>query len=125
LVAGFSRYTTNGLKTNYQCKFLELADPNLGILEQDPAGLSLKVFPNPATYAVNLFVQGLDQHQEVEITVVSLTGQELIHSTERPLVSSVRGVSKFSLDVCFLNQGTYGVRIRQGSRIWKQLLIKQ
>ena len=83
--------------------------PDVPPIAVDPAKeINLNIYPNPANDY--LFVEGLRELGQVEISIMDITGRELLTTTST-------GVNATKLDVSKLPAGMYTLSVRTDSRV--------
>ncbi len=76
-----------------------------------PSGLSLKVFPNPASSTLQLNYQLLEQHKNIECSIINNLGQEII------LVPLEANLNVASIDISNLASGNYIVVLKSNGQL--------
>ncbi len=108
-------FKTDSLGLVYNTDIIcDCKDFNVGVSEQSPKPLVVKVFPNPATDKINVL---LSHQQKATITLHNLNGQ-IVHTQQAELNSNIVDISMFEAGVYIVE-----VESSSGSEVLK--FVKQ
>lgn len=86
----------------------------------EPASAAVKVYPNPVVNNLSVQLQGLDSQAPTYLQVINVNGI-IVQSLK---VGNIENYQQ-SLDVSSLTSGIYFVIIRNGSKVFREKIIKQ
>lgn len=99
--------------------FLAAAPEIESVTDKTPSA-AVKTFPNPVVNTLSVQLQGLDNNAPTYIQVMNVQGA-LIHSIKVGNIES----NQQSIDVSKLTPGIYFIVIQNGSKIFREKIIKQ
>lgn len=109
--------------TSTKGKYIEIYDPNDSkknqAIEAEPSQIQkFEVYPNPATYHLNLSIDLADE-KDIVIELIDATGNKLTK------VNYTNGLKNYevTLDVNSLKQGVYMVRLLSGNDVRSKMIV--
>ncbi|ACU61652.1 FG-GAP-like repeat-containing protein [Chitinophaga pinensis] len=99
---------------------LAAAPPETSAKIETPASAAVKVYPNPAVNNLSVQLQGLDSHSPTYIQIVNIQGT----TVQITQAGSIEGYQQ-SIDISKLTPGIYFLVVRNGSKIFREKIIKQ
>lgn len=100
---------------------IESLSPEVEIhLPRDAASFDLNIFPNPASEALNIQLDGLDRESGLRLEINGMDGRPLYRSPEISLLGH-----RTILNIDFLPQGVYVLKARQGGILREVVFVKR
>jgi hypothetical protein len=121
-----------GAQTTSAPVTVRVTSPNTPIVSSRPTDnkkgimgtIDIKVAPNPATNAVNIYMNGLQQNRTVTISVISVSGIVMKTMKTMKTMKINNSIQTIQLDVSSLVRGAYTIKITSGDKTAYKQFVK-
>ncbi len=116
----YIRVRVSDNKNGFYENSFELRNGYVSAVSESHLLYRMDIYPNPASRKLILELDNANE-EDIEVSVVSLSGQKLISDT----YSKSKSHAKVSLNVKDLESGTYFIQVRQGEELINKSFVKE